>query len=102
MRGGGGSRTRSGVPAGLKETKSMATPPIIIQVKVKPNSRTSVFERLEEGTWLARIKSPPVDGRANQELIELIAKHFRCAKSAVSIKSGASGRMKVVRILANL
>jgi uncharacterized protein (TIGR00251 family) len=79
----------------------MATQSIVIQVKVKPNSRTSTFEQSEEGVWLARIKSPPVDGRANQELIELVAKHFRCAKSAVSIKSGASGRMKLVRIQAN-
>jgi uncharacterized protein (TIGR00251 family) len=76
----------------------MAASPIIIQVKVKPNSRTSAFEQLEEGTWLARIKSPPVDGKANQELIELVARHFHCAKSAVAIKSGASGRMKLVRI----
>jgi uncharacterized protein (TIGR00251 family) len=79
----------------------MATQSIVIQIKVKPNSRTSTFEQSEEGVWLARIKSPPVDGRANQELIELVAKHFRCAKSAVSIKSGASGRMKLVRIQAN-
>jgi uncharacterized protein (TIGR00251 family) len=79
----------------------MTIPPIIIQVKVKPNSRTSAFEQLEEGTWLARIKSPPVDGKANQELIELIARQFRCAKFAVAIKSGASGRMKLVRIQAS-
>ena len=79
----------------------MTTPPIIIQVKVKPNSRTSAFEQLEEGTWLARIKSPPVDGKANQELIELIARQFRCAKSAVSIKSGASASMKLIRVQAN-
>jgi hypothetical protein len=51
-----------------------------------------------EGTWLAQLRSPPVDGKANQELIALIAAHFRCRKTAVSIKSGASGRMKLVRI----
>jgi uncharacterized protein (TIGR00251 family) len=79
----------------------MTTPPIIIQVKVRPNSRTSAFEQLEEGRWLARIKSPPVDGKANQELIELIARQFRCAKSAVSIKSGASARTKLIRVQAN-
>jgi len=51
-----------------------------------------------DGTWLARLKSPPIDGKANQELLLLIARHFGCAKSAVSIKSGASGRVKLVRI----
>ena len=69
-----------------------------IQVKVKPNSRTSRLEETAAGTWLAQIKAPPVDGRANQELIEMIAEHFGCRKAAVSIKSGASGRMKLVWI----
>jgi uncharacterized protein (TIGR00251 family) len=53
---------------------------------------------VEGGTWLAQVKAPPVDGKANQELIALVAAHFHCSKSAVSIKSGASGRMKLVRI----
>jgi uncharacterized protein len=70
----------------------------VIQVKVKPNSRTSQFEQSEDGTWLAQLKSLPIDGKANEELIALIAKHFKCRKAAVSIKSGASGRMKLVRI----
>ena len=51
-----------------------------------------------DGTWVARLKSPPVDGKANAELIELIAEHFGCRRSAVSIKSGAGGRIKLVRI----
>jgi uncharacterized protein (TIGR00251 family) len=82
-------------------TFSTATQSIVIQVKVKPNSRTSTFEQSEEGVWLAQIKSPPVDGRANQDLIQHVAKDFRCAKSAVSIKSGASARTKLIRVQAN-
>ena len=70
----------------------------IIQVKVKPNSRASVLEQQDDGTWLAQIKSPPVDGKANEELLTLVARHFGCRKSDVSIKSGGSGRMKLVRI----
>lgn len=53
---------------------------------------------MEGSTWLAQVKAPPVDGKANQELIALVAAHFHCSKSAVSIKSGASGRMKLVWI----
>ena len=70
----------------------------VIQVKVKPNSRASQFAQSEDGTWLAQLKSLPIDGKANEELIALIAKHFQCRKAAVSIKSGASGRTKLVRI----
>lgn len=70
----------------------------VIQIKVKPNSRASLLEQKEDGTWLAQIKSPPVDGKANEELIALIAKHFECRKSDVSIKAGGSGRVKLVQI----
>jgi len=73
-------------------------PPRIIQIKVKPNSRASLLEQREDGTWLAQIKSAPVDGKANEELLGLVAKHFECPKSDVSIKSGGSSRMKLVRI----
>ena len=74
---------------------------MIIQVKVKPNSRVSRLEEGGSGPWLAQLKSPPVDGKANKELVALIARHFGCPKSAVSIKSGASGRMKLVTIASN-
>jgi uncharacterized protein (TIGR00251 family) len=70
----------------------------LIQVKVKPNARISALTQVEDGTWLAQIQSPPVDGKANDELILLVASHFQCRKSAVTIKSGASGRMKLVQI----
>ena len=70
----------------------------MLQVKVKPNARACGLEQLDDGTWLARIKSPPVDGKANAELVTLIAQHFGVRKAQVSIKSGASGRMKLIRV----
>lgn len=72
-----------------------------LQIKVKPNARASRLEQAGDGTWLAQLKSPPVDGKANEELIALVAGHFGCRKSAVILKSGASGRMKRVQIPAD-
>ena len=69
-----------------------------IQVKVKPKSKVTSLEPLSDGTWVARVKSPPVDGRANEELIKLVAEHFSVRNSQVSIKSGTSGRLKLVQI----
>ena len=71
---------------------------MIIEVKVKPNARESRLTRQADGTWLAQLKSPPVDGKANAELIALVAKEFQCKKADVSIKTGASGRLKRVVI----
>ena len=69
-----------------------------LQVKVKPNARVSRLEAVGPGLWHAELKSAPVDGRANQELIALVAKAFGCPRAAVSIRSGAAGRLKLVRI----
>ena len=76
----------------------MAIAPIFIQVKVRPNSRLSALEQTAEGGWFAQIKAAPIDGKGNEELIALVADRFNCRKSAVSIKSGVSGRLKLVRI----
>jgi uncharacterized protein len=76
----------------------MVSQPFVIQIKVKPNARASNLERAADGSWLAQLKAAPVGGKANEELIALVADRFECRKSAVTIKSGASGRMKLVRI----
>ena len=70
----------------------------ILQIKVKPNARQSSLMQVEDGTWVATIKSPPVDGKANLELIGLVAAQMGCAKAAVSIKTGSTGRVKLVKI----
>ena len=70
----------------------------VIQVKVKPNARVAELCEMPDGTWTAQIKSPPVDGKANAELVALVANHFDVHKSLVTVRSGASGRMKLIRI----
>lgn len=70
----------------------------IILVKVKPNARTSSLCELPSGEWYAELKAPPVDGKANQELIALVARHFGRPRSAVSIRTGGAGRLKRVQI----
>lgn len=70
-----------------------------IRVKVRPNAGKSSLEAPgEDGLWHARLKSPPVDGRANAELAGLIARYFGCRRADVTIRSGAAGRVKLIRI----
>lgn len=75
---------------------------LVLSVKVKTNARRSIFEPSEgeDGIWKAELKSLPIDGKANKELIGLIAKHFKVAKSKVDIKHGASGKLKRVIVQA--
>lgn len=70
----------------------------LLEIKVKPNARHGLLEELPDGTWQAALKSPPVDGKANEELIALVAEHFACRKSAVVIQRGQSSRLKFVRV----
>ncbi len=69
-----------------------------LRLKVKPGSREEELSELDDGSWLARVRAQPVDGKANAALIALVAKHFGLRKAQVHIKSGASGRMKLVQL----
>lgn len=68
------------------------------QVKVKPNSKRQSIEEAADGSLIVYLKSPPVDGKANAELIELLAKKFNVSKSKISIKLGGASRNKLVEI----
>ena len=68
------------------------------RVKVKPNSQQQKIEELEDGSLNVHLKSPPIDGKANEELIKLLAKKFDVPKSSIRIKSGVTSRQKLIEI----
>ena len=69
-----------------------------LRLKVKPNSRVEELVELADGSWEARVKAPPVDGKANAALIALVAGHFGVRKAQVRVKSGAASRLKLIQI----
>jgi uncharacterized protein (TIGR00251 family) len=70
---------------------------VLVSVKVKPNSKNP---RIEDGPGglVVYLKSPPVEGKANEELIDRLAERFGVPKSRVRIKSGHGGRNKLVEL----
>ncbi len=66
---------------------------MIISVKVKPNSSKLEFLEKEKIVYL---KSAPEKGKANQELIKLLKKHFKASK--VRVIKGGTSRNKIVEI----
>jgi uncharacterized protein (TIGR00251 family) len=70
----------------------------VIRVKVRPNARSSSLEEQEDGTFIASLKAPPVDGKANAELVALVARQFDVSRAAVTIKAGAATRLKLVSV----
>ena len=72
----------------------------VISVRAKPRSSVSALEQEASGTWVARLRASPVDGKANAELVALVARHFGCPRACVEVVSGATARLKLVRIAA--
>ena len=71
---------------------------IILLVKAKPRSSRAGIDGVEEGAVKVRLRSAPVDGKANKELIETVADAFGVAKSRVSFKSGETSKTKRLAI----
>lgn len=75
---------------------------LTLTVRVTPNASKSAFAglvALPDGPAVAiRIAAPPVDGAANAALIAFLSKQFGVRKSAVTISSGETSRLKQVHI----
>lgn len=69
-----------------------------LSVKVKPNAKQQKVETGDQGELIIRLQSPPVDGKANTELIKLLAKTYGVRKSQIRIKSGLTSKIKQVEI----
>ena len=71
---------------------------MIRRIKVKPNSKNPRIDEEPDGSLTVYLKSPPIEGRANEELVARVAEHFGVPKSRVRIKSGVASRNKLVEI----
>ena len=69
-----------------------------IKIRVKPNSKQQKVEELEYGSLVILLKSLPIKGKANQELIKLLAKRYQVNKSQIIMKSGLSSNNKLIEI----
>jgi hypothetical protein len=75
----------------------------LVEVDVQPGSKQSGVVGFEP--WRGRLKvavrSPPVDGAANAELVEIIAESLGVKSSRVSVEAGATNRRKTIAIVGN-
>ncbi len=70
---------------------------MIIHVKVIPNAKTEGIAVTKEGEYKIKVSAQAFEGRANARLTEMLAKHFKVPKSAISIKNPLS-RKKIIEI----
>lgn len=67
-------------------------------VRVQPRSFRAGVEGVQLGALRVRLSAPPVDGAANDELVELLAELLDVPKSRVRIVSGTSSRTKLIEV----
>lgn len=71
-----------------------------LAIRVTPRaSRNEIVEILPDHTIKIRLTAPPVDGKANEALIEFLAKVLAVPKTRIEIVAGQTGRDKLVTIM---
>ena len=69
-----------------------------ITVRVRPNARANEVRETAPGEYAVSVSVPPADGKANERVVELLAKHLGRPKRAIVLLRGASSRQKLFRI----
>lgn len=69
-----------------------------IIVSVLPRSSQASVTRLADGSYKVKLTAAPVDGEANRQLLEVLAKHFGVPKRAIEIEKGQTRKRKRVFI----
>jgi uncharacterized protein (TIGR00251 family) len=70
---------------------------VIIEIKVIPGAKKNLF-KAQEGGVKVYLTAPPVDGKANEALVEFLAQHYGIRSSRIEIIKGLKSRNKVINI----
>lgn len=73
---------------------------LVLQVHIQPRASHSEIVGVLGDRLKIRIMAPPMEGRANVELIALLAKRFGVAKGQVTLLQGEKAKIKLIRIQA--
>ncbi len=70
-----------------------------ISIRVKTNARKNEVVELEPGKYLVSVTAPPVEGKANEKIVEVLSEYFGRPKRCITIVRGGHSKEKVVEIL---
>ena len=71
-----------------------------ITIRVTPRAKKSqIVSLLSDDTVKIKLAAPPVEGKANEELIKFLAKILNVRKNDLEIVAGKTGRDKLVTVL---
>jgi uncharacterized protein len=68
-------------------------------VRVTPRSSRDHIEVSDDGTWRVRLTAPPVEGKANEALVRLLARRLGVPQRDIRVVRGQTGRDKLVEVV---
>lgn len=70
-----------------------------LAVRVQPGARRStLLARLASGEWKVAVSAPPVEGKANEAVVELVSGLLGVKRRQVTVARGTSSRSKVLEV----
>lgn len=72
---------------------------VLLSLHIQPGAKKTEVAGLHGEALKIRLAAPPVDGRANDSLIEFLSKTLAIPKNRVELVSGQSSRSKRIRLL---
>lgn len=72
---------------------------MLLKIRVLPrSSRNEVVGKMADGILKVKLTAPPVDGKANEALVELLSEEYNISKSKIKIVRGLTSKNKTVEI----
>lgn len=71
---------------------------MVVNIKVEPRSSKSGIAGYYRDGLKVKLNSPPLEGKANKELIEILSREFKISKKDIEIIRGEKSKNKVVRL----
>ena len=71
---------------------------MILSVSVQPRASNNALIGIHGQQIKVRLTAPPIEGKANQQLMKLLAQWFKVSVSQVSLAQGESSKRKIVHI----
>jgi uncharacterized protein (TIGR00251 family) len=68
------------------------------KIIVKPNARKNEVIQNPDGTLIVRVSVPPIEGKANEKVIEVLSEYLNKPRRSISIVSGFKGKNKIIEV----
>lgn len=70
-------------------------------IRTRTRAKEEGVVKVDDSHFVISVKEPPIEGKANEAIINLLSKYFQVTKAKIKIIKGLKGKNKVVEIGGN-